>query len=176
MIITIIIVVMKNPDQERGLASTSTQIDDRLSPGNITVLQGNQWWWWRCWWRWWWWCWWRCWWGRLSLTSTKVIETLVSLSIVSSAFIMKNLFSSRRDRHACLQDLQPWQQIGECFYLVLLYFSFGNAMSWWYQKHWDRSPKRQKQKKENFPDTWSNCLYHTEKTGEEIDGGLVCRG
>ena len=72
---------------------------------------------------------------------------IVSLSIVSSAFIMKNLFSSRRDRHACLQDLQPWQQIGECFYLVLLYFSFGNAMSWWYQKHWDRSPKRQKQKR-----------------------------
>jgi len=26
---------------ERGLASTSTQIDDRLSPGNITVLQGE---------------------------------------------------------------------------------------------------------------------------------------
>ena len=37
----IIIVVMINHNQERGLASTSTQIDDRLSPGNITVLQGN---------------------------------------------------------------------------------------------------------------------------------------
>ena len=29
-------------NQERGIASTSTQIDDRLSPANITVLQGDR--------------------------------------------------------------------------------------------------------------------------------------
>ena len=108
--------IIKN--QERGIASTSTQIDDRLSPANITVLQGDR--------------------DHMIISSSHHLDhqgdTIFLLQIKNPnlivaityhrptnkhthTFIPQSIASStshhhnrllRRDCYACLQDLQPW--------------------------------------------------------------------